>query len=195
MLLPRHADPDTVGRTPVETLRIADLVTTASGVARPIKWVGRRSYTGRFVVGRTKILPICIKAGALDDGAPRRNIWVSPNHALYFAGMLIEARDLINGSSIAQPVTAELVEYFHVELDSHDLLVAEGIATESYIDEDNRGMFDNARDYYERYPDKAARTAQYCAPRLSEGSAVEQARASIADRAGATAAASNAVGA
>ena len=65
-------------------MKIGDKVRTASGALRPIKWIGRRSYGGRFVMGRKDILPICIKAGALGDNVPRRDLWISPHHAMYF---------------------------------------------------------------------------------------------------------------
>ena len=91
---------------------------TTSGAARPIKWIGRRSYGGRFVMGRKDILPICIKAGALDDNVPRRDLWISPHHAMYLEGVLIEAKDLVNGVSIVQAERVEKVEYFHIELDT-----------------------------------------------------------------------------
>ena len=71
------------GDVPVEDLAIGDKVMTKSGDARPIKWIGRRSYGGRFVMGRKDILPVCIKAGALDDNVPRRDLWISPHHAMY----------------------------------------------------------------------------------------------------------------
>ena len=71
------------GQKRVEKLKIGDKITTASGAMRPIKWIGRRSYGGRFVMGRKDILPICIKAGALDDGVPSRDLWISPHHAMY----------------------------------------------------------------------------------------------------------------
>ena len=51
------------GEKNVEKLKIGDEVVTTSGALRPIKWIGRRSYGGRFIMGRTDILPICIKAG------------------------------------------------------------------------------------------------------------------------------------
>ena len=88
------------GEVPVEALSIGAKVLTKSGEARPIKWIGRRSYCGRIIMGCKHVLPICIKAGALDDHVPRRDLWLSPHHALYLDGILIEAKDLVNGVSI-----------------------------------------------------------------------------------------------
>ncbi len=138
---------------------------TASGEARPIKWIGRRSYSGRFVMGRKDVLPVCIKAGALEDNVPKRYLWISPNHAMYLDGVLIEAKDLVNGVSIVQAESAESIEYYHVELDTHDVLIAEGALAESYIDDDNRLLFHNAHEYREKYPDQVIGPAQYYAPR------------------------------
>jgi hypothetical protein len=90
------------GQKKVEALNIGDKVRTASGALRPIKWIGRRSYGGRFIMGRTDILPICFKAGSLADNVPKRDLWISPHHAMYFeheaGGVLIEAKDLVNGA-------------------------------------------------------------------------------------------------
>ncbi len=58
-------------------------------------------------MGRKDILPICIKAGALDDNVPKRDLWISPNHAMYLDGVLIEAKDLVNGVSIVQAESVE----------------------------------------------------------------------------------------
>jgi Hint domain len=183
----------TLVRTPygnkrMEKLQIGDEVITASGAARPIKWIGRRSYLGRFVMGRKDILPVCIKAGALDDNEPKRDLWISPNHAMYFKdeqdGVLIEAKDLVNGVSIVQAESVEQVEYFHIELDTHDVIIAEGAPSESFIDDDSRGMFNNAHEYRALYPAAASLAAQYCAPRLDEGYEVEAIRQRLALRAG-----------
>ena len=154
------------GEKPVEKLAIGDKVVTMSGALRPIKWIGRRSYGGRFVMGRKDILPVCIKAGALDENVPRRDLWISPHHAMYLDGVLIEAKDLVNGVSIVQAETVEQVEYFHIELDSHDVIIAEGALSESFVDDDSRGMFHNAHEYRALYPDAVTAPARYCAPRL-----------------------------
>jgi len=172
------------GEVPVEELAIGDRVVTLSGAARPIKWIGRRSYGGRFAVGQRHILPVCVSTDALADGVPRRDLWVSPNHALYLEGVLIEARDLVNGVSVVQAERVEAVEYFHIELDSHDVIVAEGAAAESFIDDDSRGLFHNAREYRALYPDERTGPARYCAPRRDQDHEVERARAKIARRAG-----------
>jgi len=172
------------GEVAVEDLAIGDYVMTKSGTARPITWIGRRSYGGRFVVGRKDILPICIKAGALDDNVPKRDLWISPNHAMYLGGALIEAKDLVNGVSIVQAERVEKLEYFHVELESHNAIIAEGALSETYIDDDNRGMFHNAQEYRELYPVAAAPLAQYCAPRLDGGYELEAVRQRFAARAG-----------
>src|SRR5258708_9094985 len=162
------------GEVPVEQLAIGDGVVTAFGALRPIKWIGRRSYGGRFIMGRADILPICFKAGALDDNLPRRDLWISPHHAMHFEtadseGVLIEAKDLINGVSIVQADNVDKVEYFHIELHSHDVIVAEGAPSESFIDEASPGMFHTAHEYDTLYTDEVRRPACYCAPRLHDG--------------------------
>jgi hypothetical protein len=130
------------------------------------------------------ILPICIKASALEDNVPRRDLWISPHHAMYLDGVLIEAKDLINGVSIVQAERIEEVEYFHIELETHDVIVAEGALSESFIDDDSRGMFHNAHEYSALYPGAQPAFAQYCAPRCEDGYEVENARRRIAERAG-----------
>ena len=172
------------GEVPVESLAIGDSVLTASGALRPIKWIGRRSYGGRFILGRKDILPICLTAGSLADGVPRRDLWISPHHAMALDGVLIEAKDLVNGVSIVQAEDVEEVEYFHVELDSHDVILAEGAPSETFVDDDSRLMFHNAHEYAALYPEETRRAARYCAPRLDSGDEVETVRRKIAERAG-----------
>ena len=172
------------GETAVEDLDIGHRVATRDGLYKPIKWIGRRAYAGRFVATNRNVMPVRICAGALADGIPHRDLYVSPMHAMYLDGMLIPAIDLVNGTSIVQLTSVESIEYFHIELAEHDVIFAEGAATESYIDDDNRMMFLNARDYYDRYPQEVAGTIQFCAPRVSEGFELEAVRRKLAGRAG-----------
>src|ERR1700682_2322016 len=71
------------GEVPVEALGIGDEVVTFSGETRPIRWIGSRAYDGRFITGKASILPIRVAAGALSDGVPERDLWISPGAALY----------------------------------------------------------------------------------------------------------------
>jgi len=173
-----------LGEVPVESLLTGDRVLTISGALKSIKWIGKRSYNGRFVLGRKDILPVCIKAGALDNDVPRRDLWVSPHHAMFLEGVLIEAKDLINRTSVVQAERVDKVEYFHIELDSHDVIIAEGALSETFIDDDSRGMFHNAHEYVLLYPDALSGIARYCAPRLEDGHEVEAIRRGIDLRAG-----------
>jgi autotransporter passenger strand-loop-strand repeat protein/probable HAF family extracellular repeat protein len=172
------------GELAVEHLAIGDKLETGSGALRPIKWIGRRSYNGRFVMGRKDILPICIRAGALADNVPRRDLWISPHHAMYLDGVLIEAKDLVNGVSIVQAEHVANLEYFHIELETHDVIVVEGALSETFLDDNSRGMFNNAHEYRALYPETVPAPARYCAPRLEDGYEVEAARRYIAQRAG-----------
>jgi hypothetical protein len=169
----------------VEDLAIGDRILTKSGALRPIKWIGRRSYGGRFIAGNKDMLPICFKAGALDDNVPLRDLWISPHHAMFVDGLLIEARDLVNGTSIVQAARVDKVSYFHIELETHDVIVAEGALSETFLDDDSRGMFQNAPEFHALYPDAAGLPAQYCARRVEDGYELEAVRQRIALRAAA----------
>ncbi len=171
------------GEVQVQDLNIGDRVVTMSGAARPIRWIGKRSL-GRFALGQKHILPICIKAGAIDENVPRRDLMISPHHAMFLEGALIEAKDLVNGVSIVQAERVEKVEYFHIELETHDVIIAEGALSESFSDDDSRGMFHNAHEYDTLYPDAVEVPARYCAPRRDEGYELEAARHRIDARAG-----------
>ncbi len=159
------------GEVPVEDLAIGDEVVILSGEARPIKWVGRRNYAARFVADNRTVLPIRIEAGALADDVPARDLWVSPEHALHIDGVLVPAGLLVNGATINQVERIGRLEYFHIELDTHEVILAEGAPAESFVDCDNRGMFQNGEEFARLYPGDARPDWEFCAPRLEAESA------------------------
>jgi hypothetical protein len=176
------ATPD--GEVPIEALAIGDLVVTASGAARPIRWIGRRSYGRRFVAGNPAILPVCIRANALADGVPRRDLFVSPQHAMLIDGVLVPAVHLVNGRTIVRQSEPTEVAYIHIELAHHDAILAEGAPSESFVDDDSRMMFFNAHEYASLYPDAVRVPARFCARRVVDGYDLEAIRHRLAVRAG-----------
>ena len=163
------------GEIAVEDLAIGDPVTTAAGAAEPVRWIGRRSYAGRFLAGRRHLLPIVFRAGSLGSGLPRRDLRVSPAHAMLLDGLLVPASCLVNGTSIVQDAACRRVDYLHIELARHDVILAEGAPSETFLDDDSRGLFHNAGEYRALYPDEPA-AGRYCAPRVESGFALEAIR-------------------
>ena len=167
------------GEVAVEDLVIGSHVVTASGALRPVKWLGRRSYAGRFLAANAKLMPVRIAAGALGGALPRRDLLVSPMHAMYIDGILIPAIELVNGATILQMRGLASVHYVHVELEAHDLILAEGAPSETFVDDDSRMMFHNAESYFMRYGRADAPLPAYCAPRVTHGYALEAVRARL----------------
>lgn len=171
------------GDVPVETLKLGDLVTTSAGEQRPIRWVGQRSmYRDRFA-DPAAVMPVRIAAGAFGPNLPQRDLVVSPGHALCVTvvdEVLIPASVLINGTTITR-MACEEITYWHVELDSHDILIADGMPAEAYIDVGNRGFFTDA------VPLDAAREARdlagYCRPFVDRGPVVAAVRNRLRARA------------
>ena len=172
------------GDVAVEQLAIGDRLITLGGSAEPIKWIGRRAFAGRFVEGRRDILPVCIRAGALGTGLPRRDLWVSPLHAMYLDGALVPASALVNDATIIQADAVERVDYIHVELERHQVIWAEDAASESFVDDYSRAMFHNAQEFAALYPDAVSVPAIYCAPRVEAGEALAAIKRGIDRRAG-----------
>jgi O-antigen biosynthesis protein len=177
----RIATPE--GDIEVQALSIGDQVTTVSGASRPVKWIGRRSYGAHFVAANRHLWPVLIRKNALADGVPGHDLHVSAKHALFIDGALVPAGLLVNGASITHCPTYGDVSYFHVELDSHDVILAEGAPAETFVDDDSRGMFHNAAEFFALYGEDSGRLP-LCAKRLETGPELATIRGRIAARAG-----------
>jgi hypothetical protein len=122
------------GETRIENLGVNDLVVTSSGGATSIQWVWRRHFERE--PGQKwdqKIVPIRVARSALGQNTPHRNLYLSPYHCLYLDGILIPVVDLINNSTIARCNAEDLreIEYFHIKLERHSVIYAEGAACET----------------------------------------------------------------
>jgi Hint domain len=116
-----------------------------------VRWLGKQTVSPIFS-DKLKTLPIRIKAGALGENVPSRDLLVSPGHAMFIDGVLIVAGALVNGTSIVRQtrVPAAFV-YYHVELNEHALILAENAPAESFVDNVDRENFDNWAEHERLY--------------------------------------------
>lgn len=135
------------GNVPVETLVVGDLAVTASGSLRPVRWLGQRTQHCT-----ADSAPVRVRAGAFGAGLPERDLYLSPGHPVlvgadadHAGGVLVPVMCLVNGLSIVRTAPG-CVTYWHVELDAHDLLMAEGLPAESYHDLGSRAWFAGSDD-------------------------------------------------
>ncbi len=181
------------GEIAVEMLRPGDRVRTVAGRLAPVGWVGQTAIDLARHPQPRHAAPVRIAAGAFAPGLPRRDLLVSPDHAMMVDGVLIPAHRLVNGASIRQDLSLQAVRYVHVELDRHDLMLAEGLASESYLDTGNRGQFDGAAGPRALHPrldaDPTAHALRVfaehgCARLVLDGPEAHAAHARLAARAG-----------
>ncbi len=153
------------------------------GGAQPIKWIGHRHVDCARHPAPRKVWPVRVATGAFAAGLPRCDLWLSPDHAIFVDGVLIPVRYLINGGSIVQ-VPVDAVTYYHVELPCHDVLLAEGLPVESYLDAGNRRNFANGEGAIALHPDFAPAVweAAGCAPPMVTGPIVDGVRRRLARR-------------
>lgn len=145
------------GSKPVEHLNIGDYVKCFDATFKKIKWIGHRAYKGQMIASNNKVLPICIRRSTFSPDIPRRDLFLSPDHSLFLSGKLIAADRLINGRTIFQVEQVEEISYYHIELDQHEIIFAEGCPVESFLDVNCRDRFQNCESYYRLYPKESGR--------------------------------------
>ena len=157
------------GEVAIEDLRAGDRLVTRFGGLRRLQWVGRQSFNGRFL-GKTNA-PVCFHAGSIADNVPSRDLYVSPAHSIVIDDHLVGACLLVNGVTISQTATDQIVDYFHLDFGVHDCVIADGAWSESYAEQHNRHQFHNLAGFKAEFPDHRAGPQPYCLPQLGFGDA------------------------
>jgi hypothetical protein len=121
---------------------------------------------------------VIVRKGALANNVPDRDLHITKGHSLYLDGVLIPVEFLVNHRNIVWDDRAQEVTVYHLELDTHDVLIANGAAAESYRDDGNRWLFQNTNAGWDQPPKPP------CAPVLTGGSVVDTVWRRILDRAG-----------
>ena len=177
----------TRGDIAIQNLCVGDVVITASGGQRPLKWLGHREVDCRKHSDPRSAWPIRIRAHAFAPNEPARDLYVSPGHSIGVTcgdQVLVIASALVNGATISQ-IEMDRVTYWPVELDSHDVLLANGLPAESYLDMGNRSFFAEADLVaLEARPDAARRShADFCRPFVDHGPLLDEIRTRLRARA------------
>jgi hypothetical protein len=97
------------------------------------------------------VLTVRIQADAFGPDLPRRNLYLSPDHALYQEGVLIPVKYLINGGTVAQ-IGRPRVTYYHLEFETHDVVLAEGLPAETYLETGHRTTLANGGTIVDSHP-------------------------------------------
>lgn len=130
------------GEVPVERLRVGDRVVTRDNGLQEVRWFGAKLLGGRAFVNAPHLRPVLIKAGALGNGLPKRDMQVSPDHRILLITdkgsdlqgekeVFVRAGDLVGVKGIHQ-VDALRATYIHMMFDEHEVLMSNGAWTESY---------------------------------------------------------------
>lgn len=156
----------------VELLRIGDRVCIARGqrLADIVSVTRRRVDCTNHPKPET-VWPVRIARHTFGENRPYRDLLLSPDHAVYLGNALIPTKYLINGDTVVQ-VPTNSVTYYHVELPTHDVLLADGLPVESCLDLGAGAVLQ--RDAVMRVWE-----AQGCAPLVVAGAELEAIRRQI----------------
>lgn len=128
----------------IEDLTVGDLVTTYDNGDQPIRMIHKRTVSGCDYTRNRALWPVCLQAGSLGFGLPRRRLWVSPQHRMLYSHIRIplmfgEEAVFVRAKSLAAHFeqvyvdsSLDAVTYYHLVFDRHEVIYAEGAATESF---------------------------------------------------------------
>jgi hypothetical protein len=123
------------GEVRIEHLKVGDLVETVRGQPLPIKWIGMHLFRKSRAHWHERVMPVRVSRHAIDARTPHADLYLSPDHALFLDGVLMPVKELVNGISIvpALPADTDVIEYFHILLDTHEAVLAEGAPAETCL--------------------------------------------------------------
>ena len=157
------------GDRKIEDLVVGDLLPTVFGGMRPVEWIGRypfkRSNPAKAWV--RDVLPVRVARSAIAPNIPNADLYVTRSHALLIDGVLVPAGHLINGTTITlyDADALDELEFFHIKLEGHDVIYAEGAPCETLVEVDENAV--NFAEYLRR--NQEAR----CAPWVGFGPRIE----------------------
>ena len=146
------------GLIAVEDLRVGDRAITDDGACEPIIWIGQRMVNCERRPKPEAVWPVRVASGTFGEHVPVRDLYLSPDHAVFVNKVLVPVKLLIDGTSIEQ-VKRNAVTYYHVELARHAVILAEGLTVESYLDLGERADFVNSSGTIRLFPGFAPRRA------------------------------------
>jgi hypothetical protein len=154
------------GERKIEELAVGDLLPTMFGGLRPVQWIGRYPIkkSDPLKAWVKDALPIRIARSALGPELPHADLYVTGGHSLLIDGVLVPAEMLLNGTTITRyEPESDAMELFHIKLESHDVIYAEGAPVETLLTV--RDSWVNFAEYFRRYGTVAADETR-CAPHI-----------------------------
>ena len=154
------------GPAPVENLEIGDRVRISGGKTALVRFIGKKRLVNDSARWPREVEPVIIQKGAFGKDCPERDLWLSPEHAIYLNGLFFTAGELVNQESIVRLGESSIrtIDYYHVDLGFHNVVYAQNMQVESYGGA-NRSAFDNHREFTERYGEAACEAYAAFAPR------------------------------
>jgi len=138
------------GYMPIQNIKVGDKIITKGKIHQntyiekePIK-LDEVIWISKFKVNNmnSESRPICIKKHALGLNSLFKDLYVSPNHSILINGKMTPARFLVNGETVYQDTECDEITYYHLECEEHVAIVANGVLAESYLDCNNRYVFE-----------------------------------------------------
>jgi Hint domain len=168
------------GEREIEGLAVGDLLPTMFGGVRPIQWIGhyplKKSDPSKPWVIDAR--PVQIACSALAPDVPHTDLYVTGGHALFIDGVLAPAGCLINGTTItrSEPRDYDELEFFHIKLESHDVIYAEGAPVETLVTVTEGAV--NFAEYLRQYGSPKTDETP-CAPRVTYGGGRDEMKSRI----------------